>query len=505
MEISNNKAQNVANYASEKSILVEPEALKILEEREDFKEIIDEFLGENGFIINVEKLREKILKTKIDVIEKEVVVVKSGFKPKAKEYDSNLKVIKEWDVTGQSDSGGKVKDFLKMFQDKFEFLKNELNKRHSLAPKELSQLKSVGEKEDVDLIGMVSRKWVTKNGHTAVEFEDLDGKCIAVFSKNKLGLQRAAEHVILDDVIGIKATKLSNDLVLVNEVLFPDVPIREIKTIDKEISLVGLSDAHVGSNLFLENSFSKFLAWINCEIASEKEREAAGRVKYIVMTGDNVDGIGIYPGQYDELNIKDIGKQYNKFVELIKQIPEHIEIVIIPGNHDAVRRADPQPALPKSMVPELYEMDNVTLIGSPGWVEIEGLKVLMYHGGSLHDLHSKVNFLDLSQPAKGMVELLKKRDLMPAYGTRQPYVPEKKNFMMIREAPDFFFMGEMHHNGYETYRGCTAICSGTFQAKTAFQAKLGHSPTPGIVPVVDLKTRKLTEKYFYRKETEGIV
>ncbi|MFH1239784.1 MAG: DNA-directed DNA polymerase II small subunit [Candidatus Diapherotrites archaeon] len=500
----NEKEQAIVSYANEKNLFVEPGALKLLKDRDDFKEIIDEIANANEFTVSVENLKNKVLKTKLDSVEKEVVAVKSHFKPKAKDYDSNLKIISEWDVTGQSNCGGSVKDFLNMFQSKFEFLKNELNKRHALAPREISKIKSIPDKEKIDLIGMISKKWVTKNGHTAVELEDLDGKCIVVFSKNDHAMQKASDRIILDDVIGIKATKLSDELVLANEIYLPDLPIREMKTINEDISIVGLTDLHVGSKLHLENAFNKFLAWINCEIASEKEREAAGKVKYIVMTGDNVDGIGIYPNQYDELSVKSITKQYEQFVEYIKQIPEHIEIVMIPGNHDAVRHADPQPALPKTLVPELYEMKNVHLIGSPGRVEIEGFNVLMYHGGCLHDLHSNVNFLDLSRPHEGMIEILKRRDLMPAYGTRQPYVPEKKNFMLIREVPDFFFMGEMHHNGYGTYRGCSAICSGTFQAKTAFQAKLGHTPTPGIVPVIDLKTRKLTEKYFYKNDLNQV-
>lgn len=505
MQAPEEKEVSIAGYANEKNVLIEHGALLLLKERDDFRSIIDEFVEQNEFIIDVPRLKEKILKTKIDVTEKEVVIIRSLFKPMAKELDPDLKISTEWDVTGQSCSGGHVKDFLAMFQGKFEFLRNELKKRHAISPKEISKVKSTPSKENIDIIGMVSRKWVTKNGHLAIELEDMDSSCIGVFSKSNIMLQRMAGHVVLDDVIGVKATKLGDELLIINEVLWPEIPIKETKTAERDVSLVVLSDVHLGSKLFLENAFNKFIAWINCEIASEKERESAGKVKYIVMTGDNVDGIGIYPGQYEELNIKNIEKQYEKFSEYIRQIPEHIEIVIIPGNHDAVRRAEPQPALPKSLVPELYGMKNVHLVGSPSRIEIEGLKTLLYHGGSIHDLQSSVNFLSLSEPQKGMIELLKKRDLMPTYGMRNPYVPEKKDFMLIRESPDFFFMGEVHHNGYETYRGCTALCAGTFQARTAFQVKLGHTPTPGIVPLIELKTRKLTEKYFYIHEESKVV
>ena len=177
----NEKEKAIVSYADGKNLFVEPEVLQILKDGDDFKEIIDDLANENEFTVSVENLKNKVLKTKLDSVEKEVVAVKSHFKPKAKEYDSNLKVISEWDVTGQSNCGGSVKDFLNMFQSKFEFLKSELSKRHALAPREISKIKSIPDKEKLDLIGMISKKWITKNGHTAIELEDLDGKCIVVF------------------------------------------------------------------------------------------------------------------------------------------------------------------------------------------------------------------------------------------------------------------------------------------------------------------------------------
>jgi DNA polymerase II small subunit len=58
----------------------------------------------------------------------------------------------------------------------------------------------------------------------------------------------------------------------------------------------------------------------------------------------------------------------------------------------------------------------------------------------------------------------------------------------------------MHHNGYGVYRNTTIINSGTWQKQTDFQVKLGHVPTPGMVPVLNLKTHKITENYFYKQE-----
>lgn len=174
--------------------------------------------------------------------------------------------------------------------------------------------------------------------------------------------------------------------------------------------------------------------------------------------------------------------------------------MIIPGQHDAVRWADPQPAIPKEFVKSLYEKGNIHFVGSPGWVEIEGLKIMLYHGGALHDLIGSVSFLNSAHPEQAMIEALKKRDIMSTYGMKQPYVPEKEDFLVIKEEPDLVYIGDMHHNAYGSYRGTTVINSGTWQARTDYQVKLGHVPTPGIVPIYDMKTGKISENYFVEKE-----
>ena len=58
-----------------------------------------------------------------------------------------------------------------------------------------------------------------------------------------------------------------------------------------------------------------------------------------------VDGIGIYPNQERELVVKDIYKQYEMLDDFIEAIPDYMEVIIGPGNHDAVRRGEPQPAM----------------------------------------------------------------------------------------------------------------------------------------------------------------
>ena len=507
LETTKQIEKQIVDYASKKNIMLDGSALELLSKGSDFKKIVDAFEKEGIFMVSLEEAKKKIAaleekpKSEVRPIQ-EVGVGGRSFIPKAKEYDARLRMLEEYDVTNQSCSEGKAVDFLNFFRNKFHLLSGMLKQRHNLSPKPLKRLKGIAKNEKIDLIGMVYKKWVTKNGHIAVQLEDLEGKCIVLALKDDAKITDLAERIMPDDVLGIRGVKYTDPLVIAKDILWPDLPVRPAKTVDVPVSIASISDMHIGSKLFLEKEFYQFIEWINCRVGSRKEREKAGSIKYLMVVGDNVDGIGIYPKQFDELNIRDINKQYAEFEKLMLELPDYIELVICPGQHDAVRWADPQPAVPKQFLPELYAKKNVHFAGSPSWADIEGLKVLLYHGGALHDLIANVSFLRSDEPQNATIELLKKRDLMPAYGLRQPYVPEKMDFMVIKEEPDLVFLGDMHHNGYGNYRGTTVIHNGTWQGRTSYQVKLGHVPTPGIVPIVNLKTRKISETRFWREENE---
>ena len=49
-----------------------------------------------------------------------------------------------------------------------------------------------------------------------------------------------------------------------------------------DFGIVFLSDVHIGSLTFLEDAFSKFIDWINCEYGDEKQRRVAEDVKYLI-------------------------------------------------------------------------------------------------------------------------------------------------------------------------------------------------------------------------------
>ncbi len=232
------KTREITEYAEKHNILLSKEAIPLLKEN-NFREIIDQLVKENELFVSEETVRKKIAGS----LENPLVEVRNtSFKPESKEVESRLRLMTEYDVTGQSCSEGTVENFLELFRSKYKLLKEILEKRHTLSPKPLNRLKSVPVRHDVDVIGMVSEKWVTKNENIAIRIEDLDASCIVIVSQKETQLFRLADYVMLDDVIGVKATKLSNEMLIAKEILWPDLTIKTARTAERDISFASISE-----------------------------------------------------------------------------------------------------------------------------------------------------------------------------------------------------------------------------------------------------------------------
>jgi DNA polymerase II small subunit len=159
-------------------------------------------------------------------------------------------------------------------------------------------------------------------------------------------------------------------------------------------------------------------------------------------------------------------------------------MIILPGNHDAVRPAEPQPAFTKEIT-RLFPK-NVTFVGNPAYFTIHGIKVLAYHGRSMDDLIPTLG-LSYHKPIEAMSEMLKRRHLAPIYGDKTPLAPEHSDYMVIDETPDIFAVGHVHTFGVQRYRNVLMINSSTWQSQTPFQKMMNIQPDPCKVTVVDLQ------------------
>ena len=325
----------------------------------------------------------------------------------------------------------------------------------------------------------------TKNGHYFIEVEDDTGSMPVLVSKDNDQLIRAAKNLMKDEVIGIIAQKRpGNELAICQNIIDPGVPRVARKEVD--FGTVFTSDIHIGSSTFLEDAFTRFVRWINGDFGNEEQREMANNVKYMIIGGDIVDGIGVYPNQDKELAIKDITAQYDEAARLVGDIRSDVKIIITPGNHDASRVAEPQPAVPEKYAKSLYQLNNVEFLSNPSMVSLDGLEVLIYHGRGIDDMVMGSNDFSHERNDLVMKEFLNKRHLAPLYGERTPLASELEDHLVIDRVPDVLHTGHVHINTYANYKGIHCINSGTFQTQTEFQKIYNIVPTPAEVPIIDV-------------------
>jgi DNA polymerase II small subunit len=413
-----------------------------------------------------------------------------SFKPYAKDVEDRMKVVS--DPTDKICTTGSIKEYLEYFRDRFERMGKILRKRidaKNAIP--ISVALKTPVKSKVNVIGMVTEKIESKD-RLFIKIEDLETSATVLLPQNgSREIIAKARSLLLDQVICVSAIKGKNDLLIGKDIILPEVPRKTTHKASMPIYAALTSDLHVGSKEFMEKEFNRFVLWLKGKYGNKNLRDIAGHIKYLVIAGDIVDGIGIYPGQMEELTIKDIYEQYRKAAKLLEQIPEYIEIIVIPGNHDASRKALPQPALPKEYAEPLYEMGKIHSLGSPCSVSLHGVELLLFHGRSLDDVAAVAPNARFDTPDNSMKLLLQGRHLAPIYGERTPISPENQDFMVIERIPDIFHAGHVHVLKCNSYRGTLIVNSGAWQRQTNFQKKMGLVPTPGIVPIVNLQTSKI--------------
>ena len=405
----------------------------------------------------------------------------------AKDIDSQIRIYDKWDISGKSTCEGSLNDFIGYFNNRYSKIKAMIERKVNKKAYPLNKLQRMKNEKDVFVVGIVSDTNTTKKGHKRVVIEDNETTFSVIIMKDKIEKGELPDDILLDEVIGFEgAISQDGGVMFPNNCIRPDITPKPPKSIDEKIYTAFLSDVHIGSYEFLEDSFKKFIELLNGNTKNGLEEKIVSRLKYISIAGDLVDGVGIYPGQEYDLYDVDIISQYKEVATYIEQIPEHIDIIISPGNHDALRPAEPQPIFPKRILDLFDGLNNVHFVSNPGFVNIHGLDFLLYHGRSFDDVIGQISSASYQDPTSIMKELLKRRHLCPTYGGRCPIAPEEEDYLVIHNEPDIFHTGHIHINGYGMYKGTTLINSGTFQEQTDFQKRMGIHPTPARIPIIDM-------------------
>src|SRR5437899_11794798 len=250
----------------------------------------------------------------------------------AEDRESKLEVV--FDPTGKLGTTGAFDDFLRYFRNRFEkmsgLLKQRMDTRNSGT---IADALSASANSKTRFVCMIMDKR-EKPGKIFLTVDDTGDEATVLVTEQNQTVYQTARRLLRDQVLFIEAKKTNSQLLIGENILLPEIPERRPDRSKEEVYAVLISDIHIGSKQFLKEPFDRVLGWLKGELGTPEQREIAGRVKYVMIGGDLVDGIGVYPRQEMDLLIPNIHQQYSGSAKYIGQIPEHMSVVMIPGNHD---------------------------------------------------------------------------------------------------------------------------------------------------------------------------
>ena len=391
----------------------------------------------------------------------------------------------ENDITGKSTCTGAYSEFHSFFMNRYEELSRIL-KKHSLKhPTDISDLGKRNPGDDVTVIGLVTDIWQSKNDNKMIEIQDKNGRLKIIVTDDEL--IEEVESMLENEVLAFEGQLTEDkDAMFCNKIIQPDVPRTFSKNrASRSVKAAFISDIHLGADTFAIDKWLNFVDYV---------RETP-EIEYVFVAGDLVEGIGVYPNQKEELDVIDIDHQYKLCAEAFKKLPDSVSIITCSGNHDSVRLAEPQPAIPERFTGHFSP--NVMFTGNPVLVTVEGsVKIQMYHGMSINSFTDSIPHCEVEEPQEIMKLMLQKRHCSPLYGHNTRMAPESKDYGVLRKIPDIFQTGHVHTFGIDSYNNVVVTNTGTWQYQTDYQEKLNIVPDVGNVPIIDLSTYSMEVRKF---------
>jgi DNA polymerase II small subunit len=444
---------------------IEPEALDYLGGTRSFDEILtflDQIIKEqkgeaNSFIITLG-------------------LVKSVFpeQPENPNFDRDEFVDRSRVITDGSvlvNPTGKAESYIRLYKNRYDLM-SALAKVH-MDYKNVSSISSIGrlskQKRGFKVAGLVLEKRANRN-QTSLVIEDGTGWIRVASSGN---IQQKIQDVLLDeyvilDVVGTEKGYVCNGLSHI------DIPDSEQNRTTNDIYVLFISDLHFNSPYFDRKKWDTFVSWLRGNMG---ELNIVKKVKFVIIGGDLLDlRTSEFTGNTS------IQQSYNSIADLISFLSGQAKVFIIPGECDATRIAIPQPAIPRTFAKRLYELENVSMLGNPSLISLNGVRVLVFHGQSLFDVKNQMrSYLNL-RATDCMRALLKARHLAPTYGIETQIGVDNYDRLIIDEVPDIFFCGHLHERDQDNYKGVLLLSTPSW-LKDSLVADVG-----GKAAVVNLRT-----------------
>jgi len=464
---------------------------------ESFEESADQTIEKSKNKNNVTKAisAENQLKPEIYKAEKNEDIVKSDIK-NLNGHRTSLNLTIQLDIPEKTVDKPETDSFRKLFQNRFHQLSNILNERIGNSETILKRVLSINDipnNRNGIIIGMVQDTRVLHTNKFVIQLEDLESEiitnCVMVQDSESFPEYR---NILRDTVIGISGVLPKNfregaiTAFWGKDVIRPSFPPIMFKPTLNSHKIMFLADFHFGSKFFSRSIFTKLIEFLTLSNLKPNVEKIASQIDLIIIAGDLIDGVGRFSNQKEKILFHSLRAQYTGLAKLLTGIPSNIEIIIIPGEHDATQVALPQPAIDKEIAKDLLALSNVRSHGNPLRVSIDEIQILVFHGQGNDTLFRKNIQLKSFNPISGIQSILEYRHICPEYGSSIPLAPFNKDYLVINEIPNVFVTGHFHKAQFQEYKGVKLISCGTFQRQQhKSESKLEEEVSLGIVPIVD--------------------
>ncbi len=458
------------------------------------KEMIKEYIkGEEDSHPSVktsenEGLTKKITQ-KMDTIQKESVIP-----------NKEISIAIDLDIPYKLPQEPKINAFRQLFIDRYKqlstILKNNLPSNEFIMSHYLQETDASDKREGV-LIGMIHDTHVLHTNRFVIQLEDpVSGKptkCVIVQESPSFPDYR---NVLRDSVVGVSGVLPKNfehgeiTAFWGKDIFRPSFKEHTAVLDGKQNSKVlCLADIHYGSEKFTKNLLSRLISFLNEEITNPEIPFSPREIDVIIIAGDLVEGTS----QNTENLLKDSYEaQYSQLAEMLAKIPSRIQIITIPGEHDASQLAIPQPAIDKKIGRAMYTLSNVHNHGNPLRLTINGMKFLVFHGQGSEKIFQNLFKIKEKNPILGFAQLLEYRHLSPEYGTFTSIAPYPKDYLVINEIPDILITAHHHMANIGIYKGVRIVSCGSLKHPRSNQSEKKKKSSIGVFPIIDTTTGEIT-------------
>lgn len=218
-------------------------------------------------------------------------------------------------------------------------------------------------------------------------------------------------QLVEDETVGVVCRK--DDIIYGEKLIFPDIPLqREINKTNEEKYIFLISDIHMDSEQFRQESYEKLIDWL------EKQQHKLT----IFVVGD-------------------ISSKKEDIAKFLSDLPSTHEMHIIKGDIDG-------------------DIDRDTL-PNPTFVQIENVKLFLFHDKSLNE------YMNLwGAPEQTLINLIKKRHLNPTFSLNSKIYDNDPYLLDV--IPDIIVAAHGHIPSVTNYKGITAVSTGSFVSQPIF-------------------------------------